>query len=154
MLLQVGVIRLAILASVEGPKALTLFLPPPERGGLNLEFVKKGNTEEVLDGGERTRTLGYLPVLTCDWSAGYDETDGYGYAPGVNDGQSPGLEDLLQILSLPTGMLRVSPGLSAGGFTVDSVAVKPIGRKGLAYTGLQAVFRGRRTQSTMTLEAF
>jgi hypothetical protein len=153
MLLQTDVVRLALLATVDGAKVKTVYLPPPSVKGLNLEWDKKASTKDLVLGGERTRVRGYLPVLTCTWSA-YDERPGQGYAIGTANGQRPCLEDLLVLLSQPTGMLRVSMGRSAGGFTVDSVSVKPLGKEGPYYTGLQVVFRGRDPLSTMTLGAF
>ncbi len=149
MLMQVGPIRLALLASIGGAKVKTLILPAPSQDGKELEWAEKASTQELIDGSERTRRLGYLPVLTCKWTA-YDDRGPL----GTGDGQRPGLEDLLVLLSQPTGMLKVSPGLAAGGFVVDSAKVKPIGKKGNSYTGLQVVFRGRDILPTMALGAF
>lgn len=153
MILQTGVIRLAVLSSVNGPKAKTLYLPPPAKDGLSLEWERKSTTKELVNGAERTRVLGYLPVLTCKWSL-YDDRLGQGYTIGVADGQRPDLESLLAVLSNPTGLLKVSPGLAAGGFVVDSVAVHAIGKKGTYYTGIQVVFRGRDPLTTMSLGVF
>jgi hypothetical protein len=118
-----------------------------------MEWVRKSNTEDLVTGGERTRVLGYLPVLSFKWNA-YDERTGQGYPIGTSDGQRPGLEDLLVFLSQPSGFLRVGPGLNGGGFTVDSVTIQPFGKKGNVYTGFQAVFRARDPLSTMSLGAF
>lgn len=152
MILQTGVIRLALL-NVDGSKAKTLLLPPPSDEGLSIQWVKKASTEELLDGSPRTRLLGFLPVVTCRWNA-YDERTGQGYTIGTADGQRPGLEDLLWFLSQPTGKLKLSPGLAAGGFVVDAVDVDPIGKRGGIFTGIQATFRARDTSPTMTLGAF
>jgi hypothetical protein len=153
MLLQTGIVRLALLATVDGVKVSTAYLPPPSVKGMNLEWDKKASTKDLVTGGERTRVRGYLPVLTCTWSV-YDERPHQGYVIGTGNGQRPGLEDLLGMLSQPTGMLRVSPGPSAGGFTVDSVQVRPLSKEGDFYTGLQAVFRGRDPLPSMTLGVF
>jgi hypothetical protein len=152
MFLQTGVIRLALL-NTDGTKAKTLLLPPPTPGGVDLEWARKATTKELLDGSERTRLRGYLPVLTCKWPA-YDDRTGQGVVIGTADGQRPALEDLLWFLSQPTGKIRVSPGTAAGGFTVDSIQVQPLGKKGPFYTGLQVVFRGRDALPTMTLGVF
>ena len=152
MLLQTGVIRLALLNS-DGTKIKTLILPPPAPDGLSLEFIKKATTKDLVDGGDRTRVRGYLPVLTCKWPA-YDDRTGQGVAIGTADGQRPTLEDLLWYLSQPTGKIKVSSGPTGGGFVVDAIDVHPLGKKGPFYTGLQVVFRGRNPLSTMTLGAF
>jgi hypothetical protein len=152
MLLQTGIIRMALL-NADGSKATALYLPPPNRDGLSLEWARKANTWELLDGSERTRLLGYLPVLTCKWTV-YDDRPGQGYPIGLQDGQRPPLESLLWYLSQPTGKIKVSPGLQAGGFVADSIQVQPISKAGSIYTGLQVVFRGRDTLPTMTLGVF
>ncbi len=151
-LLQASPLRLAVL-DASGAKLKTLILPTPVEGGLELEWVDKLHTWELDDGGELTRTLGYLPQLTVKWTY-YDERPAGRYPLGTDNGQRPSLEDLLVILSQPSGRLRVSPGLSAGGFTVDRCQVKPIGRRGLVYSGVQVVFRGRYARPTRSLEAF
>lgn len=150
-LMQLGYLRLALL-DAQGSKLKTLILPPPDKNGFELDWEFKGNTFELDNGDEITRALGYLPVLTVRWAA-YDERPGQ-YSVGLLDGQKPSLEALLDLLSQPTGRLRISPGLSAGGFTVDRAIVKPIGRKGLIYTGLELTFRGRHVQPTRALEVF
>lgn len=152
MLLQPGPLRLALL-DANGAKLKTLYLPTPDMGGLEIDWDEKSHTWELDTGDELTRKLGYLPVLTCKWS-GYNEAPGGRYPLGTLNGQRPSLEDLLVLLSEPTGRLRVSPGLASGGFTVNRVTVKPIGRRGAIYTGLQVVFRGRYVRPVRDLEVF
>lgn len=150
-LLQTGPIRLALL-DASGTKLKTLYLPAPDKDGLGLEWAERGKTWDLDNGGQMSRLVGFLPILKVRWGA-YDERPGQ-YAIGLNDGNRPGLEDLLWLLSQPSGRIRVSPGLSAGGFTVDRPQVKPIGRKGTIYTGLEVTFRGRTAQPSMALEVF
>lgn len=153
MLLQTGPIRLALVDS-GGTKLKTLYLPPPDKDGLDLEFIEKSSSAELIDGSERTRLLGFLPTLNVRWKY-YNEQTGFGYAIGTNDGQRPSLEALLKILSGPTNTLRVAPGPAVdGGFTVDRVQVKGIGKVGNTYTGLQVTFRARNVRSDRSLEAF
>lgn len=152
-LLQVGPIRLAVLASDGTTKTKTLILPPPSRDGLELDWEEDSTTVKLVGGGRRTRRIGYLPVLTVRWKA-YDDLANPGITIGTANGNRPSLEDLLVILSAATRGLRVSPGASAGGFTVDQVVTKQIGKKGPVYTGVQATFYGRDPLATKTLEVF
>ena len=151
--MQVGIIRLAQLWSVGGGKARVLYLPVPSKDGLSLEWEQKATSKDLINGSPRTRVLGYVPVLTCKWSA-YDDRPWNGYVIGTNDGCRPDLESLLIVLSQPTGMLAISPGPSAGGFVVDSVNVSGLGKAGQFYTGLQVVFRGRDIAPEMALGPF
>jgi len=152
MLLQVGLIRLAVLNS-DGTKLKTLILPAPSRDGLELEWDEDATTVKLVGGGRRTRRIGYVPVLTCKWKI-YDDRAGNGQAIGTENGQCPSLEQLLALLSMPTKSLRVAPGLSAGGFTVDQAVAKSIGKESDFYTGIQITFYGRDATPTMALEAF
>jgi hypothetical protein len=152
ILLQSGPIRLAFLDSYGG-KVKTLVLPAPDRGMPALEWARKSTTVTLVGGGERTRVDGYLPILTLKYKV-YDERPGQGYTIGTADGQRPQFVDLLWYLSQPTGRLRVAPGLTAGGFTVDAVTVKPITIRAGLVTEVDIVFRAREVQPTMTLEVF
>ena len=133
----------------DGSKAQTVILPAPEKGSPGMEWIKKSSTKELVDGGERTRLLGFLPQLTLSWSV-YDDTQ----ATGIGNGQTPNLEALLVLLSQGTGSLRVSPGMTAGGFTADQVDVKEIGKVPGFYTGIQVVFRARLARPFRDLEVF
>lgn len=149
-LLQVGPIRMAVLNS-SGVKLKTLILPTPSKDGLELEWAEKSTTTELIDGSEKTRFLGFIPQLTVKWSA-YDESVRGGIAIGTNDGQRPTLESLLPLLV--NNMVRVSPGMTAGGFTAAKVEVRSLGKQGLLYTGLQVVFRGGAVRAQRDLEVF
>lgn len=151
MLLQTGPIRLAVLLP-DGSKEKTLLLPPPSMDGLELDWEEDSTTVRLATGGRRTRRIGYIPSLTVRWKV-YDDRE-IGCVLGTDDGERPVLEDLLAILSLPSKGLKVSPGMAAGGFVVDQVVTKGIGKKGNFYTGLQATFHGRDAYATKTLETF
>lgn len=150
--LKTGPIRLAVLRTDGVTKDKTLYLPAPDRGFPKLEFVKKSSTVDLETGDERTRLLGFLPVLTCRWTA-YDERSGHGYTIGTADGNRPGYADLLVVLSGATKTLKVSPGPSTvGGFVVDRVDIKELGVAGPdLLMGLEVTFRGRDILSTMAL---
>ena len=151
-LLQLGPIRLAHL-NTAGTKLKTFYLPAPSKGGLDLDWTKKATTVEMVDRSSRTRLDGFIPKLTVKWSA-YDDRAGQGYTIGTSDGNRPTLESLLWYLSLTTGLIRVSPGLSAGGFTCDAVDVKALNKEGTVYTGIEVTFLGRDLVATRTLDAF
>lgn len=151
-LMETGVIRLATLDG-DGDKLLTYYLPAPSMDGLELEWEEQSSTVTLATGGRRTRRVGFVPTLTVRWKL-YDERTGQGYSIGIGDGERPTLEQLLVILSQATNTLKVSPGPAAGGFVVDQVVVKPIGKKGPYYTGLQAAFHGRVSTDTRTLGTF
>jgi len=129
MLLQASPIRLKVGTT-------TYILPPPAKGGLSLEFVQKATTRENLSGAELTRKLGYVPVVTAKWPL-YLPSKYPQYA-----GQMPSIEELLTILSGPNKSYSVSPGLTTGGFLVDSSTVKALGVAGPYITGLEVTFRG------------
>lgn len=152
-LLQVGPIRLAVLDTDGATKLKTLILPPPSVDGLELDWEDDSTTVKLATGGRRTRRIGFLPILTVRWKA-YDDIPGGGVTIGTANGNRPGLEDLMVILSAGTRGLRVSPGMIAGGFTVDQVVTKQIGKKGTIYTGLQVTFYGRDATATKALEVF
>jgi hypothetical protein len=151
--LQTGVIRVSPLVAVGGAREKTLYLPPPSVDGLRLEWLEQASRAELIDGSPRTRRLGYVPRLTVRWNV-YDERPGQGWVIGTGDGQRPGLEALLGVLSCASGRLAVSPGLLAGGFVVDDVNVRAIGLKGPVYSGLEVTFTGRDVFSTRTLGVF
>lgn len=154
MLLQPGVIRLALLTTVDGSKLKTLYLPPPARDGLSLEWLEQSSTMTLVSGSPRTRLLGFVPVLTVRWNV-YDDRSGQGYTIGSADGNRPNLDSLMLLLSNPTGLIRVSPGPSAGGFTADSIQVKSFGVISPTFgSGLEVVFTGRTLVSTRSLEVF
>jgi hypothetical protein len=147
-LLQVGPIRLATTNSL-GVKTATLILPPPSRDGLDLSWEDDATTVSLATGGRRTRRIGFLPVLKVTWKV-YDEPK----TPGITEGLTPSLEQLLTLLSAGSRGLRISPGLTAGGFAVDQVKVEGVGKLAGFYTGVSATFYGRDALATMTLETF
>lgn len=154
--LKTGPIKLAVL-NPDGSKLKTLYLPPPDKGYPKLEFVKKAHKVELETGDERTRLLGYIPVMVIRWSA-YDSNSGHGYTIGTADGNRPTAEDLLGILSAATDTLKIASGSytsTAGGFVADAIDVKEFGVAGVStVTGLEVTFRGRDILATMGLGSF
>lgn len=148
MQLQAAPLRLK-LVDVSGTPVV--ILPPPMKGGMLLEFVEKKDSVDLMSGAERTRKYGYIPVLTIKYDL-YFPAHFPQYAAGVTDGKMPVFDDLLILLSKPTGTLKISPGLSnVGWINVDSVQVKGISLAGIFPSGLEIVFRGRDILSTMAL---
>lgn len=134
----------------------TLYLPAPSAGdGVGLEFVQKAFRKELVDGSERSRRLGYLPVLTLKWKVYNDNAD-QGFTIGQADGNMLGIADLLAITSLDADRIKVSPGPAAGGFQCSQITVSGlgiIGRSGFA-SGVQVTFRGRNVQADQSLGTF
>lgn len=174
-LLTPGPIRLAVLAGVESvTKTKTLYLPAPAAKSVELEWIEKQVEQELVDGSERTRVLGYLPVLKCKWTPYDDKTKGTmvgnpanisaGATIGNADGQRPTLEQLLVILSSAPGTLKVSLGDGVGngtntkttplGFVVGRVTVGGSALRGLDMGDLTVTFRGRTVSADRSLGAF
>lgn len=153
MILQPGPIRLATL-DAGGNKTKTLWLPTPAKGSPALEWERKSTVWTLVDGSERQRLLGFLPVLTVRWQI-YDDTAGNGYTIGTADGNRPSLDQLLVLLSAASGGLKVSPGRTAGGLVVGALSVKPVVLAGAGFAqGLEVTFRGRDVRPDMTLGAW
>lgn len=159
-LLTPGPIRLAVLAGVESStKTKTLYLPSPAAKSLELEWEAKQIEQELVDGSERTRVLGFIPVLKCKWTPYDDKTTGrtgQGAVIGNLDGQRPTLEQLLVILSAAPGTLKVSTGNGASplGFVVGRVSVGGSALRGLDMGELSVTFRGRTASADRSLGAF
>lgn len=130
---------------------IEVYLPPPKQGGITLEFVRKFRTVDLLDGSERTRLLGYIPLLTVKWGLYIPEDTGK--TLGITDECAPTLPQLLTLLSVPLGK-SISPGTSAGYFALDTVQIKGVGVQGGVkqwYSDLEITFRGRDILSAMEL---
>ena len=153
MQLQTGVIRLKRLdETISGGAQPILFLPPPSKNGLTLEYTLKSTTVDLINGAPRTRLLGYIPVLEAKWNY-YKPEHFPQYSIGNTNNNMLSLDDLLKELSTATGTLAVSPGLTAGWFTVDSIQVKAFGVIGVGSlpSGVDVVFTGRDILSQMAL---
>ncbi len=155
VLITPGPIRLAVLNSIGGTKLKTLYLPQPDRKFPELEWVAKETNQDLVDGGERTRRLGYIPVLKVRWTP-YDDRAVFGYTIGTSDGQRPTLEQLLPILSMASGFLKVSlgNGTTPYGFVVGRVDVDKMPFRNTGFTDLSVTFRGRDIVADRTLGAF
>lgn len=150
-----GTPRIAVLSS-DGSYSKVLYLPAPDRdSGMTLEWVEKSVTTEILYGNEVCRRYGWIPELVLTWQYYNDVVRNTPYPIGDAFGNIADFNTLMSILDLPPGSLKISPGPTAGGFVVQSVKIAPIGTiaNGIA-TGVQITFRGGKTFSSKTLEAF
>jgi hypothetical protein len=154
-LITPGPIRLAILSSIGGSKVKTLWLPQPAKGYPELSWDAKKTDQDLVDGSERSRILGYIPVLSVRWSP-YDDRANAGYTLGTLDGQRPTLEQLLPILCNASGFLKVSLGNMGTplGFVVGRCDVDKLPLKGNGFIDLTVTFRGRDIVADRTLGAF
>lgn len=147
--------RLRVLTGLGGTTVKTLLLPPPSKGGLKLHMEPQVFKEELIDKSKRTRKLGYSPILTLSWSP-YPEAL-RGYTSGNANGQMPSWEQLLEIISAPSGFLVISPGPDPeGGFVVDEATpseVSIVGLQGLA-NGAKITFTARDVLATAVLGTF
>ena len=145
-----GTPRIKLLAVSGTP---VLYLPIPDKGQPQIEWVEKGQVKELIDGSEVNRRLGWIPQLTLRWAIYVDQIDAtfvegvtggaFGYIIGNDDGQMPSMTGLLNILSAKPGNLSVSPGPTAGWFTPQSWKINPIGLNPLGQAeGVEVVFRG------------
>jgi hypothetical protein len=155
VLITPGPIRLAVLNSIGGTKLKTLWLPIPDRKSPELEWVPKETNMDLVDGSERTRRLGFIPVLRVKWSP-YDDRAVFGRTIGIAEGNKPSLEQLLPILSMAPGFLKVSLGDGATpyGFVVGRVDVDKMAYRSSTFTDLSVTFRGRDIVADRTLGAF
>ena len=151
-----GTPRIALLNG-SGTKLKTLYLPPPDKGpGLGLEWVEKAFDANLIDGSESCRRLGWIPQLVLKWGAYNDVLQTVNRAFGSADGNVADILSLLALLDTAPGLLKVSPGPSAGGFVVNKTTISPMGvagSQGIA-TGLQITLRGGAICSTKTLGAW
>jgi len=166
VLITPGPIRLAVLNTIGGTKLKTLWLPQPDRKSPELEWVPKETNMDLVDGSERTRRLGFIPVLRVKWSP-YDDRAFGGYTVGTADGNRPTLEQLLPILSMASGFLKISlgngstpyvfqgiGGATPYGFVVGRVDVDKMPYRSSTFVDLSVTFRGRDIVADRTLGAF
>jgi len=154
-LLTPGPIRLAVLNTLGGTKLKTLYLPTPDKGSPELEWVAKKNDTDLIDGSERSRILGAIPVLRVKWTP-YDDRSTNGYTIGVADGNRPTPEQLFALIyGTASGFLKVSTGNGASplGFVVGRVDIEKISYKA-AFVNFSLTFRGRDIVTNATLGAF
>ena len=155
-LITPGYIRLAVLNTLGGSKLKTLYLPVPDKGTPELTWDTKKNDQDLIDGSERSRILGAIPVLTVKWTPYHDLAE-YGHAIGTADTNKPSVEQLMSLLSTTaSGFLKVSTGNGASpvGFVVGRVDIDKISYKGNALVSFSLTFRGRDIVTDRTLGAF
>jgi hypothetical protein len=158
-----GIPRLGILTS--GVRTSTLYLPMPDKGLPEVEWIDQKQVVKLWDGSFATRRLGFVPRLTFRWSVYVDQitasfTDGFtegawGITIGSSNGQMPSILDLLLVLSATPGTISVSPGPSAGGFAAQDWDIKPIKSSPTGHAvGLEIAFTGGQSQASMVLGSF
>jgi len=145
-----GTPRLAVLDST-GAKVKTLVLPMPNEGEPKVRFLEEQDETKLYNRARRTRIFGYIPEVTLTWSA-YDDRTGEGVTIGTADGNRPSAADLLVLLSSGPGLLKFSPGPSAGGFVVQTVEVGESGVTSQGYAkDLKVTLRGGDLLTTRAL---
>jgi hypothetical protein len=162
-----GLARIATLAVEDTPssKTATLYLPMCDKGYPTLKWLEQEDNDVLIDRSRMTRRYGYIPELTFRWSIYVDQISAsfvegvtrgaWGHIIGPGDGQMPSITDLMAILSLPPGMIEISPGPTAGGFCPQSWPIEPIGHNAIGLVeGLEIVFQGGDIQPSMLLGAF
>ena len=147
-ILHCGKLNLQVL-DAGGSLVKTLSLPAPRKGFPRLSWKADRVTKTIPGVGQRSRTLGYRPILQEDWGV-YDDIPTDGATLGLTDGCRPAASDLLEILSLGTGRLRIGTG--AGWITVDVAEVAEINPVASFTENLKVTFQGRTLLDTMTLE--
>jgi len=151
-----GYIRLAVLNTLGGTKLKTLYLPQPDRGTPEFSWDVKKSDQDLIDGSERSRILGSIPVMTVKWTP-YNDLAEYGHAIGTADTNKPSVEQLLALIaSTASGFLKVSTGNGASpvGFVVGRVDIDKLSYKSNALVSLSLTFRGRDIVTDNTLGAF
>ena len=114
MIFQPGTPRIGLLAA--GVRNATLWLPMPDAGLPQIQWIPKGSVKELVDGSEVWQQKGWIPQLTMTWSA-YDDRSTEGWTLGTANGDRPAITDLMTILSGAPASFSVSPGPAAGGST-------------------------------------
>ena len=161
-MLEIGPVRLAVLGADGITKLKTLILPPPNAdGGLKLVWESTGVFDYVLEaGGKGTRVIErpHIPRLTLTWAPYDDRPEAWDLPPiGTNHGQRPSWQQLVELTAAPYwGFLRISPGMTAGGFTVSKVDDQSYGLIGCTEwaESVELVFHGSEGSATKTLEEF
>lgn len=92
--------RFHILSEDLATVVKTIYLPAPTKEGLALSWDSKGTLAEMADGSKAFKSKGYSPKVTLKYKL-YNDVAGESDLPlGVEDGQIPTAEDLLQILTM------------------------------------------------------
>jgi len=152
MIFQPGTPRIGLLAA--GVRNATLWLPMPDAGLPQIQWIPKGSVKELVDGSEVWQQKGWIPQLTMTWSA-YDDRSTEGWTLGTANGDRPAITDLMTILSGAPASFSVSPGPAAGGFVVQSWHEGPTGvEPGGFAKGLQVTFRGGAICTSKILGTF
>lgn len=119
----------------------TLYLPPPDKREEVVAWKKESTFQKLVDGSNRERVLGYIPVMTLRWKH-FNDLNSRGLGLGQADGNMLTLPDLVEVLALAPGRLRVCPGLSKAVRTANLSASGTGDGIVLAYQ-LQGIVDGR-----------
>lgn len=152
--LQVGPLRCAVLdPSGSGVKTSVYYLPSPSK--ITETWIEKGINTELINGAESNRRLGFIPEVTITWSIYDDVNPRWGYAIGNANGQQLTFDGLMSWLDGAPGYISFSPGLTAGGFVVNTVKINNYGvMVGGFITDLQITLRSGTIYNTKQLGAF
>lgn len=135
----------------------TLYLPEPEKGGLELLWQDLGIDKKRIDGTQtrvyRDSNKRYIPKLTVKYKY-YDDLVGNTTSPvGDSDGQTPTVEQLAQILSMyGTGRIAVAPSTTAPFFrciSTKALNLKPV--ENIVYQDITLEFTGMEAFPSMDL---
>jgi hypothetical protein len=153
--IKTGIITIATLLGDGVTKGSTYYLPAPDnQTGIELEWDEKTTLVTLYDGSEKSRRLGYVPVLTLSWKI-YDDVNAiYGKTIGSAATNQLSYAGLLSVLDSVPGFLKVSTD-GTNGFTCSSWKLGKVGviTGGFA-TGVSVTFRGSGIYSSKVLTAF
>jgi hypothetical protein len=151
-----GTPRIALLNGTGGYTSVNYLPPPDANNGMMFEWEEVNQTKKLIDGSEATRRLGWIPSLTLRWTVYNDVLQMNSYPIGTANGNQLNFTGFLALLDNPCGSLYISPGPSAGGFTVQTTKISPIGVvSGLGIAaGVEVNFRGGAIYSSKVLGAF
>jgi len=127
----------------------TYYLPFAETN--ELAFEKEGEVFKLVDSlVVRTEVLfGFLPKLTVKWPIYNDVIGNIGTATG----QTPAFLDLLQLLSLPSGQLKVAQNENSTFFTCLVTTIPTIDRVRQRFArNVEVVFQGTTLYKTASLD--
>jgi len=113
--------------------AKTLYLPIPDKGGIELTWESMAFVDKRFDG---TPIITYLnqnqkvkPRLTLKYKVYNDLLDNTEKPIGTNDGNTPTAQQLIELINSNIGLIAVSPGPSTNHFQCylsNNVKLTPI----------------------------
>jgi hypothetical protein len=146
------------LMNPNGTIAVSLILPPTDKhSGINLKWKNTGHLYTQPNGVPvmvyNDPTSKFVPIITLKWSV-YDTTGMFYLNPngyGVTNGQTPTLEQLINVLGIYSPyLLQIWIGTGYGGFNCfvsKDISMSPL--SGLVYENVQIEFTGTSGFATM-----